>query len=111
MNRNYGSDAYESSEKIEAEKKKAIKRAHLIQRIVGTKGNRTPDQKEFMDLLAEWGWYNTPFSEAGPMPPEAVLNYEGMRSFFLKIKQSADYDFESEEEKAPKVDTSSQVGK
>jgi len=111
MNRQYGSDTPSASKQAEAQQQAQLKQARIFQRVLGTEGKRTDDQKFVMDLIAQWGWYNIPYSQAGPVTTDRVMNMEGMREIFLCIKTACDFDFESIEKAVPKVDTSSQVGK
>ena len=104
----YGSD---EEKRANAQQEIEIKLARAFQAVFGTEENRTEEQKFVMETIKVWSFYDRPFSSVGPMPPESWFKKEGMRELFLCIKQQCDHNFESTKQEAPKVDTSSRVGK
>lgn len=99
-------------EKREQERLEVEQRiARSFRAVFGLKGSRTEDQKMVMRCVEEWGWINRPYSQAGAVTTERILNLEGMREFALTIRGYADSEETERKRRSPKVDTSSKVGK
>lgn len=111
VNGNYGSGASSDRKRDERERKARIKQARCFQAVFGKQGHRTDEQQFVMTCLEEWGWVNVPYSQAGGVSTEQFLVMEGKRELALCIRNAANVNLEELEREAPKVDTTSQVGK